>query len=308
MDNSSHIDDGNLCLSPREEKFSLVEKLKRSEMDGLDASLWEELCITASENEQQNDSTLLDSEELKQEVSRYKSLKLKADEHALYPNKSSLKKSSHRISLWAGVAAAAIALLIAAPAILQNGSSDVAMPQAVATLPAANKAEKQLQEQVSKNEVKANNNPAIAQANSIAVKPTPKVEVKASAQNSYKRKSIEAERAVPKTKRESLGLTTLVAAPQATAIAVDATQAIEPQLPVANQDVIVFASSDELRPIAAEKAGFLDRLREKGIVNVNKLLGQGTMVVKEYDSNGKLTLYAVQSNTLSFEKEYTDTE
>ncbi len=304
MNDSSHIDDSNLCLTPREEKFSLPEKLKRSEMDGLDASQWEELCIAASENEHQVNNTLLNNEEFKQEVSKYKSLKLTANKQISYPNKNSLKKSNYKIGLWISVAAATIALFIAIPAILRNSSPDTNVPQVATTSPAPEKVQTPIQTQVDEENKQIANN--TTNTNNIATQPKQKAEVKVSTQNSTEEKSIKAGKTIQEVKRESLGLRTLAYTSQAAAVVASITKDTEPQLLTQNQDVVILASSDEIQPIEVEKASFLDRLKEKSIVNVNRLLGESTMVVKEYDSDGKLTLYAVQSNTLNFEKEYTE--
>ena len=311
MSNSSHIDDSNLRLTPQDDKFSYPEKLKRSEMDGLDASQWEELCIAAAENElndQQKVNALLNNEEFKQELSKYKSLKLTADKQVSYPNKNSLKKSNHKIGLWIGIAAAAVALLIAIPAAMQKTSSNTDTPRLVTTPSVPEKVEKQAQEPANKNnEQVVKNNTVVAQAENTAVQPKPKAETEVKAtvakQNDAEEKNTEPE--LQKVTRESLNFKTLELA-QSTTPAVATTENLKPQLQTANLDVVILASASEIERIEVEKPNFFDRLKEKSIVSFNKLRGEGTMVVKEYDSDGKLTLYAVQSSTLSFEKNYTE--
>lgn len=305
MSNSSHTDDSNLCLTPREEKFSLPEKLKRSEMDGLDASLWEELCIAAAENEQPSNHTLLNNEEFKQEVNTYKLLKLTANEQIFYSNKSSLKRSSSKIGLWISVAAAVVTLLIVVPAAIRNYSPNTTAPK-VAAIPDTLKNAKE--EQHSPNHVNQDikeeqNSPAIAQATKEAAQPKAKP---SSVSSNIKEAKAETANPIQEQKRAGLGLAAVEPAIPSAVLVASTTEAAQPLIQPLDQNIIILASSDELQPIEVEKVGFLDRLKEKSIVNVNRLLGQGTMVVKEYDSDGKLTLYAVQSNTLNFEKEYTE--
>lgn len=308
MDNSSHIDESNLCLTPREEKFSLPEKLKRSEIDGLDASLWEELCIAVSENEPQDDNSLLNNEEFKQDALKYKSLKLRADKQVLYPNKSSLKKSSPKIGLWISVAAAIVVLLIAIPAIIKKSSPDMGAPQMATTPDTLKDAKKEQRglESVKEETKDAQNNPAIAQA--TKEKTQSKAEVKpAPTTSSTKEEKVEPTNPTQEQRRVNLGLAAVEPAHHKVALVASTTEDIKQSIiQTNNQDVVLFASADEVERIEVERPNFFDRLKEKSIVSLNRLRGEGTMVVREYDSDGKLTLYAVQSKTVNFEKEYTE--
>ncbi|MDR0659474.1 MAG: hypothetical protein LBG19_01450 [Prevotellaceae bacterium] len=305
MNNSSHINDSDFRLIPRDEGFSSPEKLKRSEMDGLDASLWEELCIAAAENEQQND-TLMNNEVFRREVDKYKSLKLKSDQQVFYPNKNSLKKNSLKAVLWISVAAAVIALLIALPAILRNNNSDIVNPQ-IATIPyAPTGIPKEQESPVSMVEdlEELQSNKAIAQATEkAAVQPKEKRE-EAIPSNAIVEKEVETIAAMPEQKRTNLGLASIE--PITYTATIETAEEVKATIiQTDNQNVVLFTSADEIERIEVERPSFFDRLREKSIVNFNKLRGEGTMVVREYDSNGKLTLYAVQSKALSFEKDYT---
>ena len=307
MNNSSHINDDSPRLTPREEKFSCPEKLKRSEVEGLDTSLWDELCIAASENELENPA-LLDNEEFRQEVSRYSSLKLKADNRLTYPDKSSLKKSSPKVGLWICVAAAAIALLIAIPAIMRNSSSEPLTPQLVTTPSTPEKSPQGAQSSKPDEKHEADNTPAITQAKNTTVEPKSVVK-NTTATAGTKDNEIKSVTPTQELKRLSLGLNTIEPIQQIAVMAANTEGGIKQHSPQADtQNIILFASSDEVErmEIEVEKPSFLDRLREKSIVNVNRLLGKGTIVVREYDSDGKLTLYAVQSGAINFEKDFTE--
>lgn len=303
MSKTPHIDDYP-HLTPRDETLAFPEKLKRSEMDGFDATLWEELCIAASENELDS-RELQKTEEFKQALGNYNRLKLKADQQITYPNKSSLKKGVTRITLWISAAAAAAVLLVAIPAIIQNISSDRKPPK-IATIPYASDEVQQ----------KSPENSSINQVENNSVKPQPEhivpqaepsiVEVAADRKNGIKEKEAEAEMLDQRVKRESLRLE-IVETPKNTILAISTKESIKQHtVKTVDRDVILLASSEEINQIevGVERPNILDRLKEKSIVNLNKLRGEGTMVVKEYNSDGKLTLYAVQSNTLRFEKKY----
>lgn len=310
MNSSTHINDGELRLSPGEEKFSFPEKLRRSEMDGLDASQWEELCIAASEDELsglQKANAILTNDEFKQEVSTYKTLKLKADKQISYPNKNSLKKSNRRIGLWISVVAAAVAILIALPLFISNTDTRTNTYKLAITPYIPQQPEKNhpaLADNENGKDI-PQNKPVIAQAknNHSQADATHKVgkqvdDITNTKNNVPDTGNLKAER--PKFELKSIGSIN-------EGLAVNSTE--DSKLPHSielNHDMILLASSENFEPIEVERANFFDRLKEKSIVSLNRLRGEGTMVVKEYDSDGKLTLYAVQSNTLSFEKTYTE--
>lgn len=295
MKDFSHIDDNGLCLTPRSEKIPYPQKLKRSDLEGLDATRWEELCMAASENEQSDEiNSLLNNSEFKQDVSKYKHLQLKANKSTLYPNKNSLKKHSPKFSVWIGIAAA-IAILIAVPLIISRLSTPKEAHR-IASIPyTPNKV--QVKENV--NNLAVENIPTIAQASSPVVKtaPTSKTQNKATVSTNVANSA---------AREPSLNLTAIEPTLSNITIASNTPMAsiVQSQQQEVSSEIVLLTSLDDIEHIEVERPNIFDWLKERSIVNINKLLGGETVVVREFDNNGKITLYAVQSKTLNFEVNY----
>ncbi len=320
-----NIEDNELRLKPEQEHFSHTERLKRSEIEGLDISLWDELCLTAAEKGAgeitSSHSSLLTDEEFGKQTEEYSALKLTADKLIVFTNTDSLKQQPKRIGLWVGVAAA-IVILLTLPSIIadksvppvQNGQQTVA---------SSSPAQQQNTNVVAgiKDSSRTAQNTVIdtAPVSSKTQLKQHQQAAKSSGVNTRTEENNKANTISQPTQRQPIQLAGIERASQPVILAY-ALDAEKPTVDIANRDLIANETDEEdvslLRTIAQRVGGIaqntdkpdsprlLDRLAEKGIVGINRLLNKKTVVVKEYDNTGALTLFAVQSNTINFHKSY----
>ncbi len=309
-----------------EELFPHCEMLKRSVMEGFEASMWEEQCIAAAEGDlTENHLTVSDKDFIEATVF-YRGLRLKADPEEIFEAKSSLK---HRpvfrpVAIWLGVAvAAAVAVIVTIPLFTPDIDRGPAIA-AIQPLPshAEINAGQVIQNQADRNQAPETNinkpaNRTVTRSLSVSI--ISGVE-HLSVDQMTNEDSMEefspppliaqGHQLLAEATKPAFNDMLLVTQPETRSAE---TVAVMPQ----NDDTETEERGSILRNLA-QTVGFakadprvkpgnikpLERLSEKGIVKLNTLLSKETVVVKEYDDNGKLTYYAVQSGTLSFSRSY----
>ena len=301
MSKPIYTNDNELRLTSKSVKMPQPEKLKRSELDGLDISLWDELCTAEAEGETLDKQYyhLTSDSEFSSQVTQLRMLKLHADTGISFENKNSLKKKTTKsVWIWVGsvAVAASLALLLTLP-LLKTDSSNHPVAQGT-TQPKAGT--NQPANTTPPYSSKANNQSATVQtANSNGISE------KKHTTNSPKQADSKTNEQAEK-RRQTLGLPAMPPLNEPPVMLAGGSNSgierITTTIPI--EDMQLIADNSTIGTQQLEQPGLFRRIAERGIVQFNSIFDQGTLVVKEYNNEGKLTLYAVQSNTFSFEKKY----
>lgn len=300
MNNNHHTTDDELRLIPQDERFPVLEKLKRAENEALNISRWEELCIGMAEDclsaeEAARMQALMKTDEAtREQVAAYRKVVLKNDSAVLFPGKESLKHRSSITFSWKkvtfGTAAAAIMIVLLSIYVFRTeqhpaGQNSGTTTPELAAVTVADEPQQTVETNIDK-----------------AITPVQKAEKKMLQPDTQKPVQKQPESKQPAVKNERTGLPEMKRLPAAAPVLLASATPAHGTLTLPDPQPLSNSAAPIIELVKVQ--GFFDRMTGELIVGVNRLLNKETVVVKEFNLEGTMTYYAVHSSTFEMQRNY----